>query len=104
MFRGGTYIYCKCVIAQQDKLHWISLRDPDSMKQIVNIFQILAVYFLIRYILPIGERRKLHNEEPNDLYPSPNIVRIIKLRRMRWSGRVACWGEERCVQGFGGET
>ena len=43
------------------------------------------------------ERRRLHNEELNDLYSSPNIVRVIKSRRMRWAGRVARMGEERGV-------
>ena len=37
----------------------------------------------------------LHNEELNDLYCSPNIVRVIKWRRMRWAGHVARMGEER---------
>ena len=39
-----------------------------------------------------GEWRKLHNEEINDLYCSPNIVRVIKWRRMGWAGHVACMG------------
>jgi hypothetical protein len=51
------------------------------------------------------ERRKLHNEELNDMYFSPNIVQVIKSRRMRWAGHVVCMGEiKRCIQGFGGET
>ena len=36
-----------------------------------------------------GDWRRLHNEELNDLYSSPNIVRLIKWRRMRWAGHVA---------------
>jgi len=44
-----------------------------------------------------GEWRKLHNEELNDLYCSPNIVRVIKKSRMRWAGHVARVGESRGV-------
>jgi len=44
-----------------------------------------------------GEWRKLHNEELNDLYSSPNIVRVIKSGRMRWAGHVAPMDEERGV-------
>ena len=45
----------------------------------------------------IGEWRKLHNEELNDVYSSPNIVRMITLRRMGWVGYVAHMGEWRGV-------
>jgi hypothetical protein len=44
-----------------------------------------------------GEWRKLHNEELNDLYSLPNIVRVVKLRRMKWAGHVARMGENRGV-------
>jgi hypothetical protein len=44
-----------------------------------------------------GEWRKLHNEELNELYSLPNIVRVVKSRRMRWAGHVARMGEERGV-------
>jgi len=44
-----------------------------------------------------GEWRRLHNEELNDLYSSTNIVRVIKLRRMRWAGHVARINEDRGV-------
>ena len=51
-----------------------------------------------------GERRRLCNWELNDLY-SPNIVRVIKSRIMRWAGHVArISGEKTCIEGFGGEN
>jgi len=43
-----------------------------------------------------GEWRKLHNKELNDLY-SPNIIWVIKSRRMRWAGHAACMGERKCA-------
>jgi hypothetical protein len=42
-----------------------------------------------------GEWRRLHNKELNDLYPPSNIIWVIKSRRMRWAGHVACMGERR---------
>jgi hypothetical protein len=44
-----------------------------------------------------GSWKKLHNDELHSLYSSPNIVRVIKSRRMRWAGHVARMGEERGV-------
>jgi hypothetical protein len=49
------------------------------------------------------EWRKLHNVVLNYLYSSPNIVRVIKSRRMRWAGHVARMGERR-IQVFGWKT
>ena len=46
-------------------------------------------------VLYINNKSRLHNEELSDLYSSPNIVRVIKSRRMRWAGHVARMGEER---------
>ena len=46
-----------------------------------------------------GEWRQLHNEELNDLYCSPNIVRVIK-SRVRWARHVACMGRGEAYRGF----
>jgi hypothetical protein len=45
----------------------------------------------------LWEWRKLHNEKLNDLYSSPNIVRVIKSRRMKWAGHLGCMGWRRGV-------
>jgi hypothetical protein len=47
-----------------------------------------------------GEWRKLHNEEIHDLYASPSIIRIMKVRMMRWAGHVVRIGEKRNVYRF----
>jgi hypothetical protein len=51
-----------------------------------------------------GGWRRLHNEELHNLYTSPNIIRVIKLRRMRWEGHVAHIGEVKIHKNFGWET
>jgi hypothetical protein len=50
----------------------------------------------------VGDWRKLHDKELHNLYGSPN--RMIKSRTMRWSGHLARWGGDRCIQGFGGKA
>jgi hypothetical protein len=49
-------------------------------------------------VVVTGEWRKLHNEELNNLYSSPSIVRVVKSRRMIWARHVVRMGEERGVQ------
>jgi hypothetical protein len=51
-----------------------------------------------------GEWRKLHNEKLNDLYSSFNTVRVIKSRRVRWAGHVACMGRVEVYTCIGWET
>jgi hypothetical protein len=51
-----------------------------------------------------GEWRRLHNVELNDLYSSPNIIRVIKSRRMTGGACSTYRGKERCMQDFGGKN
>ena len=61
--------------------------------------------FVFQFAIQKYQDLDVQNCELNDLYCSPNIVRVIKSRRMRWAGHVArMGGEEMRVQGFGGET
>ena len=72
------------------------LREERKLRVFENM--VLSRIFGPRRDEVTGEWRTLHNEELNDLYSSPNIVRVIKSRRMRWAGHVARMGEERgCI-------
>jgi hypothetical protein len=51
-----------------------------------------------------GSWKKLRNDELHNLYSSPNIVRVIKSRKLRWVRHVASMGQERCSQDFGLEA
>jgi len=73
----------------------LTLREERKLRVLENM--VLRRIFGPRREEVTGEWRRLHNEELNDLYYSPNIVRVIKSRRMRWAGHVARMGEERVV-------
>jgi hypothetical protein len=61
--------------------------------------RILRRVFGLKRFKATREWRKLHNEELNDLYSSPNIYRVLKSRRVVWAGHVARMGEWRGVYG-----
>ena len=75
----------------------LPLREERKLRVFENM--VLRRIFGPRRDEVMGEWRILHNEELNDLYSSPNIVRVIKSRRMRWTGHLARMGEERGVYG-----
>ena len=69
------------------------LREERKLRVFEN--RVLRRIFGPRSDVVTEEWRRLHNEELNDLYFTPNIVRVIKSRRMRWAGNVVRMGEER---------
>jgi len=73
----------------------LTLREVRKLRVFENM--VLRRIFGPRRDELTGEWRRLHNEELNGLYSSPNIVRVIKSIRMRWAGHVARMGEEKGV-------
>ena len=73
----------------------MSLREEHRLRVFEN--RVLRRIFGPKRDGVTGEWRKLHNEEPNSLYSSPNIVRVVKSRRMGWAGHVARMEEGRGV-------
>jgi len=79
----------------------LTLREERKLRVFENI--VLMRIFGRRRDEVTGEWRRLHKEELSDLYSSPNIVRVIKSGRMRWTGHVTRMGEERvCIGSWWG--
>ena len=68
----------------------LTLREERRLRVFEN--RVLRGIFGCKRDEVTGEWRRLHNEELNDLYCSPNVVWVVKWRRMRWVGHVACMG------------
>jgi hypothetical protein len=73
----------------------LTLREEHRLRVFEN--RVLRRMFGPRRDEVTGDWRKLHNEELHNLYSSPNIIRMIKSRRIRWAGHVARMGETRNV-------
>jgi hypothetical protein len=73
----------------------VTLREEHRLRVFEN--RVLRRIFGPKRDEVTGESRKLHNEEPHNLYSSPDIIRQVKTRRMRWMGHVARMGEDRKV-------
>jgi hypothetical protein len=65
----------------------LTLREKHRLRQFEN--RVLRRIFEPKRDEVTGGRRKLHNEELRDFYSSPSIIRMVKLRTMRWAGNVA---------------
>ena len=60
------------------------------LRDLISVEKRFPILYSVLFAHEItGEWRRLHNEELNDLYSSPNIVRVIKSRKIGWAGRVA---------------
>ena len=81
------FVLCKCETLS------LTLREERKLRLFENM--VLRRIFGPRRDEVTGEWRRLHNEELNDLNSSPNIVRVIKSKRMRWAALVARIVEER---------
>ena len=76
----------------------VTLREERRLRVFEN--RVLKRIFVPKRDEVTGEWRKLHNEERNDLYSSPNIVREIKSRGMGWAGHVARMGRGEACTGI----
>jgi len=73
---------------------WLITMGEESRLRVFKKRELRRI-FVIKGNEVTGKRGRLYNEELNDLYSSPNIMWVIKSRRMRWMGHVACMGDRR---------
>jgi hypothetical protein len=83
------------VILYRSEIWSLTLKEEHRLRVFENM--VLRRIFGPKRDEVTGGWRKLHNEEPRDLYSSPSIIRIIKRMKMRWVGHVARMGEKRNV-------
>jgi hypothetical protein len=74
---------------------FLTLREEHRLRVFENRVRVLRRIFGPERDEGAGGWRKLHCEELHGLYSSPSIIRVIRARRMRWVGHVACMGEVR---------
>jgi hypothetical protein len=91
----NSLVLCECEISS------LKLREDRRL----NVFgsRVLRKIFVSNKDGVKGQWRELSFEELSDLYVSPNIFRLIKTRWKNWEVHVHYWGEERCIEGFGGD-
>jgi hypothetical protein len=89
-----VFVYTPLPVVLYECETWsLTLREEQRLRVFEN--RVLRRIFRPKRVEAAGEWRRQHNEELNDLYSSPNIVRVIKSRSMRWAGHVARMGEKR---------
>jgi hypothetical protein len=96
------YIELQMPVLYEFETWSLTLREERRLRVLEN--RMLRRIFGHKRDKVAGEWRKLHNEELNDLYSSPNIIRVIKSRIMWWEGKVALGGGLEVYKGFGIET
>jgi hypothetical protein len=80
----------------------LTLREECRLRVFEN--KVLRRVFGPKWDKVTGEWRRLHNKELYALYSSPNIIRVMKSRRMRWAGHVACMGQRDAFRALVGKS